>query len=143
MAPRRNLGRCHLHGQGGAPCLVWLGERSLGVTLPTMLPHLGWTCLIWEWPGPTLCGETGFSGHSGQFLSLCFCVPHLGHRRVGGTVRRLSESTLTLVEASYQGHLEGISALHCLLPVSALPPPLTGRHPRGRGNADPPSAPVV
>lgn len=119
-----------------------VGGHSLGVTLPTMLPCLGWTFLIWEWPGPTLCGETGFSGHSGQFVFLIRAttagweVPSEGSR----------ESMLTLVEdmeAIYQGHLGrfqcGSAFFLCVCPA----PTPAGYHSKGRGNGDPPSTLAV
>lgn len=138
VAPSRNLGIRHLLRKGGAPCLVWLGERPLGVTLCTMLPCLGWACLIWEWPGHTLCGETGFSGHSGKFLSLCFCVPNLGHCWLGGAISR--ESMLTLVEAIYQGHL-GANLSVALHPPFVHPAPtLSGHHTKGRGTTPSPGS---
>lgn len=71
--------------EGRAPCQVWLGEQPLGLTLPTIGPASfgsGWA--------PPFVGKPDSVGHSGQSLSLCFCVPDLGHRSVGGAVRRLS-----------------------------------------------------
>lgn len=64
--------QCHLPGKGGAPCLVWLGEHSLGVTLPTR-PGLDLPCLGVAGPHP-LWGNRILWAFRAVSESMCLCA---------------------------------------------------------------------